>query len=60
MKNRETSENLNKVNVCLSTRDSRDSGSLTATVILISLKDISLLFLFNMKIFLYVKLTEIL
>ena len=49
MENRETSENLNKVNVGFSTRD---SGSLTATVILISLKDISLLFLFNMKIFL--------
>ena len=29
-----------------------DSGSLTATVILISLTDISLLFVFNMKIFL--------
>ena len=44
---RETSENLNKVNVGFSTRR---SASLTASVILISLKDISLLFLFNMKI----------
>ena len=32
----------------------------TATVILVSLKDISLLFLFYMKIFLYAKLIEIL
>ena len=58
MENRETLKKIKyNVNVGFSTRD---SGSLTATVILISLKDISLLFLFNMKIFLYVKLTEIL
>ena len=50
MENRETLKKIkSKVNVGFSTKD---SGSLTATVILISLKDISLLFLFNMKIFL--------
>ena len=50
MENRETLKKIkNNVNVGFSTRD---SGSLTATAILISLKDISLLFLFNMKIFL--------
>ena len=43
MENRETLKKIkNNVNVGFSTRD---SGSLTATAILISLKDISLLFL---------------